>query len=133
MLFFLVLAPRGAGDKLIRVAIDAECHAKRRRQVGLGQWNVGVRFSVVGRVATASGQFVGNERRFVILISVIVSGFARSRSGSAGGATGSQDADEVAIPDRAFGEFLGLAGSGAKQVADYHRFEVSSELVLRRN
>ena len=44
-----------------------------------------------------------------------------------------QHADEVMISHRAFGEFFAFPASRSRQIAQHHRFEFDTKLVLGRN
>jgi hypothetical protein len=47
-----------------------------------------------------------------------------------GGSARGKHTHEVAIPYRAFGQFFAFTASRSQQIAQYHRFEFGTKLVL---
>ena len=91
--------------------------------MGLDDGHVLVGGAVVGGVGPALGKFVGQQRR--LLVFLFDFGLGRRWLGLR---TGSQHADEVAVPHVALGQFLVGATGRAEQIADDHLFEHGPKL-----
>jgi hypothetical protein len=80
--------------------------------------------TVVGRVTPPRREFVGDQGSLLVLIIL-----RRWPGGGGSGPARGQHADEVAVPHRAFGQFLVLTPSWAEQVAQDHGFQFGPELM----